>query len=91
MRTVLALAVMLGLAGCTLDLEGTKWQRPQMMAQQITAAEYECAHKAFAVGPGPDLILGGLLDVKRLAVQEWRQSKTFDDCMTALGYTQVGG
>lgn len=90
MRTVLALVTMLGLTGCALDLEATQWQRPQMMAQQVTAAEYECAHQAFAIGPGPDLVLGGLLDVKRLAVQEWRQSRAFDDCMTALGYTQVG-
>jgi len=74
------------LAGCTLDLAGTEWQKPGAMAQEVTLVEVECARKAFEIGPGPDLILGGLLDVGRLAVQESRQAAAFSSCMTSAGY-----
>ena len=56
--------------------------------RQLTAAELGCAHQAFLIGPGYDLVLGGLLDVGRLAVQEMRQARAFDGCMTAQGYTR---
>jgi hypothetical protein len=56
------------------------------MFQEVSLVEVECARKAFEIGPGPDLILGGLLDVGRLAVQESRQSDAFSSCMTSAGY-----
>jgi hypothetical protein len=56
------------------------------MFQDVSAVEVQCARKAFEIGPGPDLILGGLLDVGRFAVQESRQANAFSDCMTAAGY-----
>jgi hypothetical protein len=86
MRYVALLAAVLLLAGCTLDLRGTEWKKPGAMFQDVSLVEVECARKAFEIGPGPDLILGGLLDVGRLAVQESRQSSAFDDCMTGAGY-----
>lgn len=89
MKTLLALCVAVLVAGCALDLEATKWKKPQTMAQQVTADEYVCAHAAFAIGPGLDLVLGGLLDVLRLALQETRQSDAFDNCMTSKGYAKV--
>jgi hypothetical protein len=76
-------------AGCTLDLAGTEWQKPGALVQEVTLVEVECARKAFQIGPGPDLILGGLLDVGRLAVQESRQSAAFDSCMTGAGYQRA--
>lgn len=90
MRATLALATALLLAGCALDLEAAKWQKPQMMAQQVTASEQECARQALAIGPGPDLVLGGLVDLVRLAVLEGRQARGFDGCMTSRGYARVG-
>ena len=74
------------LAGCTLDLAGTEWKKPGAMVQEVTVVEVECARKALEIGPGPDLILGGLLDVGRLAVQESRQAAAFSSCMTSAGY-----
>jgi hypothetical protein len=90
MRTVLALCAALLLAGCALDLEAAKWTKPQMMAQQVTASEQECARRAFEIGPGPDLVLGGVFDAVRLAVHETRQARAFDGCMTSRGYARVG-
>jgi hypothetical protein len=74
MRYAALLATVLLLTGCTLDLRGTEWQKPGAMFQDVSLVEVECARKAFEIGPGPDLILGGLLDVGRIAVQESRQS-----------------
>ena len=74
------------LTACTLDLRGTEWQKPGAVFQDVSLVEVECARKAFEIGPGPDLILGGLLDVGRIAVQESRQANAFSDCMTSAGY-----
>jgi hypothetical protein len=80
------LAAVLLLTGCTLDLRGTEWKKPGAMFQDVSLVETDCARRAFEIGPGPDLILGGLLDVGRIAVQESRQANAFNDCMTSAGY-----
>lgn len=87
---VAVMAAGLLLTGCTLDLRGTEWQKQGATFQEVTLVEVECARKAFQIGPGPDLILGGLLDVGRIAVQENRQSNAFSDCMTGAGYERSG-
>jgi hypothetical protein len=89
MKAALALSATLLLTGCTLDLDAAHWAKPQTLPQQVTADEYVCAHRAFLIGPGPDLGLGGLLDVLRLSLQESRQERTFDGCMTSQGYAKV--
>jgi hypothetical protein len=87
MRACVALlAAVLLLTGCTLDLRGTEWKKPGTMFQEVSLVEVECARKAFEIGPGPDLILGGLLDAGRIAVQESKQANAFSDCMTGAGY-----
>jgi hypothetical protein len=83
---VALLVAELSITGCTLDLPATEWKKPGAKFQQESLVEVESARKAFEIGPGPDLILGGLLDVGRIAVQESRQSNAFDDCMTGAGY-----
>lgn len=88
MRAAIASLTLL-LAGCTLDLAGTEWKKPGAMVQEVTVVEIECARKAFEIGPGPDLILGGLLDVGRLALQESRQAAAFNSCMTSAGYQRA--
>jgi hypothetical protein len=87
MRTLLVLvAVALLCTGCALDLRGTEWTKPGAMLPEVSVAELQCARKAFEIGPGPDLILGGLLDVGRIVVHEVRQSSEFSDCMKTAGY-----
>jgi hypothetical protein len=85
-RLVALLAGVLLLTGCTLDLRGNEWQKAGARNPDVSLAEVQCARKAFEIGPGPDLVLGGLLDVGRIAVQESRQANAFDDCMTSAGY-----
>ena len=87
---VTLMAAGLLLTGCTLDLRGTEWKKPGAMFQDVSLVEVDCARKAFEIGPGPDLILGGLLDVVRIAVQESGQANAFSDCMTSAGYQRSG-
>ena len=87
---VASLAAVLLLTGCTLDLRGTEWQKPGAMFQDVSLVETECARKAFEIGPGPDLILGGLLNVGRIAVQETAQANAFSGCMKSAGYQRSG-
>ncbi len=89
MRTVLALVAAVTLTGCALDLDAAKWNKPGATTQQVSMAGQGCARQAFLIGPGPDLVLGGLADVGRLTVQETRQSRAFDGCMTAQGYARA--
>ena len=84
---IVSLALLL--AGCALDLGGVEWRKPGAMVQEVTVVEVECARKALEIGPGPDLILGGLLDVGRLAIQELRQATAFNSCMTSAGYQRA--
>ena len=86
MRVLALLVVAMLVTGCVLDLRGTEWKKPGTMFQEVSLVEVECARSAFQIGPGPDLILGGLLDVGRIAVQESRQVNAFSDCMTKAGY-----
>src|SRR3989442_1571042 len=62
MRVLMVLTAAALLTGCVLDLRGTEWKKPGAMFQEVSAVEVECARKAFEIGPGPDLIVGGLLD-----------------------------
>ena len=89
MRALALLAVAVLLTGCVLDLRGTEWKKPGAMFQEVSLVETECARSAFEIGTGPDLILGGLLDVGRIAVQESRQSGAFSDCMKHAGYERA--
>lgn len=83
---VCLMAVAVLLTGCVLDLRGTEWKKSGAMFQEVSAVEVQCARQAFEIGPGPDLILGGLLDVGRIAVHEARQANAFSDCMKTAGY-----
>jgi hypothetical protein len=87
---VALLEAVLLLTGCALDLGGTEWKKPGAMFQDVSLIETECARKAFEIESGPDLILGGLLNVGRLAIQEWRQASAFSDRMTSAGYQRSG-
>jgi hypothetical protein len=90
MKPLLVLFAAMLAAGCALDLEAAKWQKPQTMSQQVTAVEQDCARQAFQIGPGWDLVLGGMVDVVRLGVQEARQASAFGRCMTAQGFARGG-
>src|SRR5258708_34252871 len=86
MKILLVLIVAVLLAGCTLDLGAASWKKRDTFAPQVTADEYACAHDAFRIGPGLDLVLGGLLDVLRLAGPAGPHASAFARCRTSEAY-----
>ncbi|OLA95557.1 MAG: hypothetical protein AUH20_05825 [Candidatus Rokubacteria bacterium 13_2_20CM_69_15_2] len=88
MRLVLVAATVL-LLGCALDLSGSAWKKSGAMVQQVTADEMKCARQTYEIGYAPDLVVGGLLDVLRLAVNEARLQRAFRSCMTRTGYARA--
>src|SRR5207245_2399032 len=65
------------------------WKKSRAMVQQVTADEMACARQTYEIGYAPDLVVGGLLDVLRLAVNEARLQRAFRSCMTRTGYVRA--
>lgn len=92
MKLVLPLLALLALAGCAsnLDVSGTAWGKPGAQAYQTSLDELECGRGAADAGWTPDLIVGGLVDVARVVVEERARTGSYNGCMTAKGYTRKG-
>jgi hypothetical protein len=65
------------------------WTKPDLDARQFAADEHACYVAAVDVPPTPDLILGGLVDVARIFIQDARESGVYYDCMAKHGYRRV--
>jgi hypothetical protein len=93
MRWLTVVLALVAFGGCTaaFDVTGREWQKAGAGLPQVTLDETECARNAFEAGDTPDLILGGLLDVVRLAVENSAQARTYRDCMTSRGYERREG
>jgi hypothetical protein len=92
MRPAILLLVLGALAGCSVkyDLTGADWTKPGALIQQVTYDEMECVREAREAGFTPDLIVGGLVDVARYAVEERQRSGAYHGCMQAKGYQPSG-
>lgn len=92
MRLAPALIAVAVLAGCAVhpDLEGRQWARPGAMLQDVTLDEVDCARRAHEAADTPDLILGGLVDVVRLVIEDGQRRTAFRRCMVDRGYQPVG-
>ena len=79
------------LGGCTaaFDVAGVEWTRSSTTYSQITLDQTECARAAYDAGATSDLLLGGLLDAVRLAIENGDQAQTYRDCLTSRGYERV--
>jgi len=88
MRPAMALLALALLAGCTTkyDLTGSDWTKPGALILQITQDEMECVRDAREAGGTPDLVLGGLVDVARMFIEEGQRSGNYQRCMSAKGY-----
>jgi len=88
MRPVIALLALLLLAGCTTkyDLIGADWTKPGTLTQQTTQDEMDCVRDAREAGWTPDLIVGGVVDVARVVIEEGQRSGAYKRCMVAKGY-----
>jgi hypothetical protein len=91
MRLALVLTAAAMLTGCAVhpDLGGTQWSRPGAMLQDVTLDEVDCARRAHDAADTPDLILGGVLDVVRLSIEDGQRRTAFDRCMVDRGYRRA--
>jgi hypothetical protein len=87
---LIALAAVL--AGCAVhpDIGGTQWVRPGITIQEITLDEVDCARRSDDAGATPDLFVGGLVDVVRLAIEDGQRRTAFRRCMADRGYQPAG-
>ena len=90
MRLGLILLAVWAVAGCAsqFDIAGTDWGKAGTTLNQVTLDELECAREAADAGRPPDLIVGGVVDVVRVVIEEGNRTATFNGCMTARGYTK---
>jgi hypothetical protein len=88
MRWLAATFALVLFAGCTaaFDVTGLEWTRDSTSHPQITLDQTECARTAYEAGDTPDLLLGGLLDLMRLGIENGAQANAYHDCMTSRGY-----
>lgn len=88
MRLALALTVVAVLTGCAVhpDVGGTQWTRPGAMLQDVTLDEVDCARQTHDAADTPDLVLGGVLDVARLVIEDGQRRTSFHRCMVDRGY-----
>ena len=90
MSRSLVAALALLAAGCTtLDLDDS-WSKPGTGAAQMSRDDWECRREVDASAPKTaDLIVGGLVDVVRVHVDEKLRDDTYAKCMEARGYTRT--
>jgi hypothetical protein len=75
-------------AGCAphFDIGGGDWAKPGAHVQQTTLDEMDCARTASRAYGTPDLIVGGLVDVVRVKIEDTQMSTAFSGCMRSKGY-----
>jgi len=84
-----AIALAIGVlgAGCaSVDATGSGWTRPGAGVQEVTLDAMGCARAAEDAGHTPDLILGGVVDVARLVVENAHERRAYERCMSGRGY-----
>ena len=88
MRVALVIASLLVIAGCAphFDIGGGEWTKPDSPVRQTTLDEMECARTASRAYWTPDLIVGGLVDVVRVKVEDAQMLGAFNGCMRSKGY-----
>ena len=90
MRPLLVLLAILLLGGCytKYDLTGADWTKPGAGSgiQQTTLDEMECVRGAREASWTPNLGLGGLIDLTRIAIEEGQRSGSYKRCMGTKGY-----
>ena len=77
-------------AGCTtFDLDDT-WSKPNVGAAETSRDDWECRREVDASAlRTQDLIVGGLVDVVRVHLDEKFRDDTYATCMEARGYTRT--
>jgi hypothetical protein len=65
------------------------WTRPGLDMLQFMADEHQCYVAAVGMPSSPDLILGGVVDVVRIFIDDADQSGAYYACMARRGYRRA--
>ncbi len=65
------------------------WTKADLDMRQFAADEHRCYVTAVAMPSSPDLIVGGLVDVARIFIDDASRSSAYYACMARHGYRRV--
>jgi hypothetical protein len=86
MNAVLTLAALVALGACTTVHDPGDWSKPAASVQQITFDDMECERQSREIAGTPDLIVGGVVDIPRIAIEHGQREHIYTRCMTDRGY-----
>jgi hypothetical protein len=90
MKSVVMLSVVAALlSGCTSWDLGYRWTKAGVAPQQLTLDDVQCRRVAETAGKTPDLVVGGVVDLARVNVEQVQRVTAYDQCMTARGYARA--
>jgi hypothetical protein len=90
MKAALMLAALVTLAGCTTVHDPSDWTKPAATMQQITFDDMECERQSRDIPGTPDLIVGGLVDIPRIIIENGQRERIYTRCMKDRGYDKRG-
>jgi hypothetical protein len=86
MKAQVALAALLALTGCTTIHDPSDWTKPAATVNQITYDDMECERHSREIPGTPDLIVGGVVDIPRIAIENGQREHLYTRCMHDRGY-----
>ena len=86
MKAALALAAVVALSGCTTIHAPSDWTKPAATTQQVTFDDMECERQSREIPGTPDLIVGGIVDIPRIIIENGQRESIYTHCMKDRGY-----
>lgn len=90
MKAALALAAVVALSGCTTIHDPSDWTRPALTVQQVTFDDMECERQSRDIPGTPDPIVGGIVDIPRIVIENGQREHIYTRCMKDRGYEKHG-
>ena len=86
MKASVVLAALIALTGCTTIHDPSDWTKPAATVQQITYDDMECERESRGIPGTPDLIVGGIVDISRIVIENGQREHIYKRCMKGRGY-----
>jgi len=86
MKAVFTVAALMALSGCTIVHDPGEWSKSAASVQQITFDDMECERQSRDIPGTRDLIVGGVVDIPRLAIENGQREHIYARCMQDRGY-----
>jgi hypothetical protein len=86
MKALGVLAAVVALTGCTTVHDPSDWTKPAATVLQITYDDMECERQSRDISGTPDPIVGGIVDIPRIAIENGQREHIYTRCMKDRGY-----